>query len=291
MKYNRILAVILIILILQSCATLQLTKEGEAAYKDGDYKKALNSLEQVIEVKEDQGKKAEAVVYYKAGMAARKLDKTEKAEEYLDRAAYLEYAEPTLYVTLAHIYRDIDNLSKEIEALESYHETFPEGNDIKEINARLFKTYVESENWNKAVDLWPEVKEQAQDDVSLLAGYLTVNKELEEDAKSDELAAQIVKQDADNLTALEWYAFKYFWKAENTYVREMKAYQKNRTTTQYKKLLKAWDRIWPDFRKSRDYFKKLYSLEPKPIYAKYLGRIYRRMDKKQKAAYWERRAK
>jgi hypothetical protein len=73
------------------------------------------------------------------------------------------------------------------------------------------------------------------------------------------------------------------------YVREMKAYKNNRTTSQYKKLLKAWDQVWPLFRKSRDYFKKLYYIKADTQYAKYLRNIYTRMDQKDKAAFWEKR--
>ena len=149
---------------------------------------------------------------------------------------------------------------------------------------------MESENWKKALNLWPEIKDQAQQDAKLLAGYLIVNKNLENGKLADKLARQIIKLDPDNITALEYNAKKYFWKAENLYVSQMKAYKNNRTTSQYNKLLKAWKKVWPDFRKSRDYFRKLYQLAPKPEYAKFLGNIYKRMDKKQKANYWYNKA-
>ncbi len=291
MKFNRIIFILIISLIVQSCATQKLTKEGKTAYEAGNYEAALNSLEQVIKKVESKGDQAEGEVYFKAGMAARELGKTKKVTEYLEAAEYLEYPSPKLYTTLAKIYKDIDNLSKEIEALEGYHNNFPEGEKIDTINTRLFETYVESENWQKAADLWPDIENQAQSNINLLAGYLTVNKNLDNDEKCNKLADQILKTDPNNITALEWYAKKYFWQAENLYVSEMNAYKNNRTTKQYNKLLEAWDKVWPSFKKSRDYFLKLYKINPKPEYAKFLGNIYTRMDKKQKAEYWYKRSK
>src|SRR6056297_461211 len=291
MKLSRILLGLLIVLIVPSCVTKKLTEEGKAAFQSEDYKASLKAFEQVIESYESKNKKAGGIVYYKAGMAAMELGKQSKAREYLETAEYLEHPAPKLYSTLAKIYKNIDNLSKEIIALEDYHEKFPQGNQIDTIRIRLFETYVESENWKKAVDLWPEIDDKAQNDVELLAGYLKVNENLENKKVGDKLAGQIIKMDADNITALEWYAKKYYHKANELYESHMEAYKNNRTRSQYNKLMKAWKKIWPDFRKSRDYFKKLYKLNPKPEYAEFLGNIYTRMDQKKKAAYWYRKAK
>ncbi len=291
MKINRIIPGLIIILIINSCATKQLTDEGNTAYKEGDFKSALNAWDQVIETHESRGKKAEAVVYYKAGLAAKKLEQINKAREYLETAEILEFSSPELYASLAEIYKTIDNLSKEINVLEDYHEKYPQGEKINAITVRLFETYVESENWKLAVEIWPEIKDQAQTNAELLAGYLVVNKNLENKKLCDELAEKILKLEPDNITALEWYAEKHYRKAENLYVKEMEAYKNNRTRSQYNKLLKEWDKIWPDFRKARDYFLKLYRLDPKPEYAKFLGNIYTRLDKEKKAAYYYKKAK
>ena len=290
MKLNRIIQILIIIALLQSCATKKLADAGISAYQAGNYDAALESLEQVIEKRESSGKKAEAEVYLKAGMAAIELEQTDIAREYLESAEDLEYSSPELYISLSEVYKTIDNLSKEITALENYHEKYPQSEKINYITVRLFETYVESENWELGVDLWPEIEEQAQNNIDLLTGYLIVNKNLENEEVSESLAEKILQQEPNNTEALEWYAKKYFWQAENLYVKEMKAYRNNRTTSQYKKLLKAWDKVWPDFRKARDYFLKLYKLEPKPEYAKFLGNIYTRMDKKEKAAYYYRKA-
>ncbi|MFP4447711.1 MAG: hypothetical protein ACLFPH_03190 [Bacteroidales bacterium] len=290
MKLNRIIQGLLIVLIAQSCATKKLTEQGNTAYDSGAYDTTLSALGKVIEKRESQNKKAEPEIYFKAGMAAHKLGKTDTALEYLEKAERLEFSSPELYASQAKIYKKIDNLSKEISALEEYYEKYPEGEEIDDVKVRLFETYVESENWKLAVDLWSDLKEEDRDNLDLLTGYLIANENLENDELCDKLARQILEKDSNNIPALEWLAKKHFWDAEDTYIREMKAYEKNKTRKQYKKLMSEWDGIWENFRKSRDYFLKLYKLDPKPEYAEYLGNVYTRLDDEQKAEYYYQKA-
>ncbi|MFO7829954.1 MAG: hypothetical protein R6V23_15125 [Bacteroidales bacterium] len=290
MKQSKFLYLITITFIITSCATTKLAEEGEVAFREKNYNTALDKWEQVIDSRESKGKKAKGSVYFGAGISALELEQIDKARKYLESAQQMEYESPELYASLAKIYKIIDNLSKEINVLEDYHNKYPNGEKIDEITIRLFETYVESENWNLAVDLWPEIEEQAQSDADLLAGYLIVNKNLGNKSTCDKLALKIFELDDKNITALEWYAEKYFHEANDLYVKEMTAYKNNRTTRQYKIVLKALEEAYPKFRKSRDYFLKLYKIKPKPEYAKYLGNIYTRLDDKQKANYYYNKA-
>lgn len=291
MKLSNILKLSVVVVILHSCATTKLAEEGNKAYQSGNYETALTKYDQIIESKESSGKKAKAAVYAKAGQAALTLEQTNKARKYLESARALQYSSPELYSGLASIYKTIDNLSKEITALETYRKKYPQGEEVEAINARLLETYVESENWDYAVDLWPGIEAQAQSDVDMLADYLIVNKNLENTVTTEELAKKIYELDPDNIVFLEYYAEKYFWLAENLYVKEMNAYKNNRTRSQYNKLLKALEEVWPNYQKSRDLFLKLYKIDPKPEYAEYLARIYTRYKDEKKAAYYEKRAR
>ena len=295
MKFSTLIQGLIFILLIQSCAsslnTTKLSDDVEAAYQAGNYEAVLQSLDPIIESRESKGKKAKALVYVKAGISALELKQDDKARKYLESAKELGYSSPEMYASLAKVYKNIDNLSKEITALEQYREKFPQGEKINKITNRLLATYVESKNWDLGIDLWNNIETSAQSDPNLLGNYLLINNGLGNQEKCDQLAKQILKLEANNITALEYYAEKYFWKAENLYVSEMNAYKKKRTASQYKKLLKALDKVWPNFKKSRDYFLKLYKIDPKPEYAKYLGNIYTRYDDKQKAAYYNKRAK
>lgn len=295
MKFRILIQVLIIAIVLQSCksssSVSKISEEAELAYKAGDYEKALAICEKEISDKETKGKSAIGPVYVGAGKAALELNQFDKAKKYLETARSISYSSPDMYESLARVYKSIDNLSKEITALENYRKFYPQGEKTSIIAIRLFETYVESENWDLANKLWPEIEPQAQSDVSLLSGFLLVNKKLENNAGCDKLAQQVLKLDASNITALEWYAEKYYWKAENLYLTEMKAYKAKRTNSQYSRLLKALEQVYPDFRKSRDYYLKLYKIDPKKDYANYLGNIFTRLDDKEKAEYYYKRAK
>jgi hypothetical protein len=84
---------------------------------------------------------------------------------------------------------------------------------------------------------------------------------------------------------------KYFWNAEDVYVKEMTDYKNNRTTSQYKRLLNKLDEVYPTFEKARDYFLKLYKLDPRPEYAEFLDNIYNRLQEEQKAEYYYQKAR
>ncbi len=289
MKNISLLISLFIIIILQSCSGLgKIGQEGEAAYQAGNYKLALATWEKIINTK---GNNTKAPVYVGAGKSALALEDYDNARYYLEKANQSGYSSPEMYVSLAKVYKKVDNLSKEITALETYREKYPQGEDIYVISARLLETYVESENWELGKNLWTDLDMQAQGDVNNLKNYLNINKNLGKTEECNKIAKQINKIEPNSIFVLEYYADKYFWLAENMYVKEMNAYKKKRTTSQYNKLLKALEKVWPNFKKSRDLYLKLYKKDPKPEYAGYLSKIYTRYDNKEKAAYYKKRAK
>ena len=290
MHINRIIISLIALMIVHSCTTTKLAEEGETAYQAGNYQAALAQLEQHINEKEQKLKPVDSSIYFKVGKAAWELNNSEKARDYLESADNAGYKSPELYLMLSQMYKNIDNLTLEIEALESYYKQFPEGEAINKINNRLFDTYVESEQWSKAEDLWPQLADKTKADIEKQKAWFKVNKKLGNDQKCNELADKILDKEPDNIAALEWNAKKYFKKADDLYVKVMKDYNESRSRENYNKLLEAWDIIWPDFKTSRDYFEKLYKLEPKSRYANYLGHIYKRMDKDRKAEEWYKKA-
>ncbi|MFW6352275.1 MAG: hypothetical protein ACOC2E_07790, partial [Bacteroidota bacterium] len=77
---------------------------------------------------------------------------------------------------------------------------------------------------------------------------------------------------------------------EHRYQKEMKAYEKNRTRKQYKQLLDAFEVLNADFRRSLNYYLKLYEMKPEPRYARFIGNVYLRFDDKKKARYYHEKA-
>ncbi len=295
MKKILVAAFLVILMIISSCSgTKSLAgyqQNAETAYREGDYQTAMNDYQQVIEHYEKSDKQKECPVYAKAALCALHLGQTDVAEDLLNKDTYTNFVTGNTYLSLAKIYRKQDNLSKEMMALQSYEEKFPAGEKPDTVNVRLFTIYVESENWEIAEKIWPELSENERADEQMLNQYFKVNKALKKDVMCDQLASRLMKLNKNNTTALEWQAVKYFWQAENLYQTSLKEYNNNKTNKQYMILLKALDVVTADYKKSLDYFNHLYKLDPKPEYAQYLGNIYTRLDEKKTADYYYKLAK
>jgi len=284
----------LLLLLMAGCSGgkyVQITKEGETAYLTGNYATALENMEQIITDRERKGKTADAYIYYMAGISAREIPQYDKTLTYLEKAQQLGYYDELMYVGLSEGYLHIDNLSKEITALETYMKKYPEGVYSASMRAMLFKTCEESENHELADELWPLLEDRYKERTNILEVYLIINQSRKNEELSDSLAQLILAIDGNNELALKRFAEKYYYKAENRYQEEMDAYEKKRTNSQYNKLLKAFKIVTSDFKTSLEYFEKLYKLNPGPQYAAFLGNIYTRLDDEKTAKYYYDRSK
>ncbi len=295
MRYNIILLSVIGSMILYGCgAGKQLTQNREAAeanFNSGNYISALAEYKMVIEVYETNNNETECQEYTNAGISALKTNDAKLAVSYLKKAMNTRFADQNTYYFLAKAYKDIDNLSLELVTLTGYVELFPEGEKIDEVKNRLFYTYIESENFDNALELWPDIYNGNNEDIELLEAYFVINKEVDNVEICNETADKLLGIDESNITALTWFGKQYYRKAEDRYREEMKAYEKNRTNKQYRKLLKALDEVTIDFKTSLKYFEKLYKIEPTPENANYLGHIYGRLSDKKKSEYYKKLAK
>ncbi len=302
MKNYRLLFIYIPLLIIAGCTatkktgevvdpTVQKLADANAAFNAGEYQKALTSYEDLINLYRTQKKPFDTVVFQNAGIAAFELKQFEKSMQMLEVARRTSHATPKTFTILVQISRQADNLSKEITNLEGYINKFPQGEEIGNIRKQLFDAYVRSENWDLAYKLWPSLDKTSQNDVRVLNGFLVVNQKLEYKDQAEKIAAQVLKLDKNSITALEILAEKYYWLAENTYLKEMRAYESNQTDKQYKQLLAAWDGLNKNYQTSLDYFLRLYKLDPKTRNAQFIGNIYNRFKNKEKADYYYNLAK
>ena len=229
-------------------------------------------------------------VYLGLGKAYFELGNTDEAIAMLDQARYSEYNDPEIYEYLASSYKRIDNLSKEIISLQAYVQEFPENEDIGQMRSWLFDTYVESENWQLGYELWPLLNDTTRKKEKYLNGYFLVNRGLDNHAEALELARKIIKKDDDRKDVLEYLAKYYYNTANDVYKSEMQAYERNKTHSQYARLLKALEDVNANFKVSLKYFKKLYNMDSDPAYATYLANIYARFDDKERAAFYREKA-
>ena len=265
----------------------QTKQTAQTAYNNGDYAKALEVWEGMINTSKHKGSEKQCIVLTNAGMAAQKLGQTDKAIDYLKKATYSDFSNEDTYFTLAEIYAEKDNLSLELENLEIYETRFPHGKNIENVNKRLFELYVEIENWEKALNIWEKLTPEQKLETQQIESYLTVNDKLGNEEKSKELALQLLKHDEDNIPALNWLANYYFWKAEKRYNKEMKIYEQKKTRKQYAHLLKVIDEVAVEFNVALKYGKRLYKLDPTSANAKLLGNTYSRLNYKDKAEYYQ----
>lgn len=266
-------------------------QQANTAFASGDYQNALTLYEEGMELQKSQNKRVDSTVYQSAGLAAWELKQTDKTIQYLEIAKRYPVATEKTYSILAKAFLEKDNLSKEITNLDAYIAKYPQGEEFQAMQKQLFMAYVRSENWESAYKLWPNLDSNTQNDIKLLASYFKVNEKLNYKNQLGKIAQQMLKLDANNVEALEYFAEKYYWLAENSYLKEMKAYQANKTDKQYQQLLAAYKVYFENYRIARDYFLKLYQITPKSRYATFLGNIFTRYENKEKADYYYNLAK
>lgn len=293
--FKNLLGLVILVVLLASCAisnkTKQLKIEAQTAFNNAEYESALNKFEELIGFQLSKNKLIEGLTFQNAGISAWKLQQNQKAIDYLEKVKAQNAANAETYFFLAKAYLKIDNLSREIVNLEAYIDCCSDDQNANEVRKQLFFAYVKSENWDLANKIWTILESRFKEDIDVMIGYLVVCTKL---ALNDEIvpwAKKIVKVDANNIEALMALGIFYYNIAEDSYQVEMKAYEKNRTNAQYKKLLSALEVINENFKVSRDYFERLFKLDPNPKYANYLGNIYTRFDNKQKADFYYKKAK
>ncbi len=285
-------ASIFVFLLLSGCTTTsnlsQLNDKAAKAYSVGDFETAFNLYNTFIKEEQSKNNEISGEIFGAAAKAALEINKFIDAETYFKQASYKGYADADLYASMINIYKRIDNLSKEISALEFFVEHFSSDKRFADMKIRLFEIYVQSENWDKAVAIWSSFNAEAQNEIHLMELYLIVQQNLKNNSLSNKLATSILKKDVTNKTALEWMANENFWKAENRYQAELEDYEKNKTNKQYNIMLKALDGVTADFKKSLKYYEMLYKLYPSKEYAKYMSNIYVRFQDKNKSEYYRK---
>jgi tetratricopeptide (TPR) repeat protein len=295
MNFKKLFLFCLVVFIASSCSVSKkvntLTADAQSLFVANEYEKAFIGYNEIIDFLSVKNKKIDGAIYRNAGICAYEIQQNQKAIDYIEKAKSENSANGYAYLILAKAYLKVDNLSREIVNLEAYLECCSAEQYTSDVRKQLFLAYVKSENWDLANKIWPILESRFKEDIDVMLGYLVVCTKL---ALNDEIvpwAKKIVKVDAYNTEALKALGIFYYNIAEDSYQVEMKAYEKNRTNAQYKKLLSALEVINENFKVSRDYFERLFKLDPNPKYANYLGNIYTRFDNKQKADFYYKKAK
>ncbi|WP_319590370.1 hypothetical protein [uncultured Draconibacterium sp.] len=287
MAKNKLLWGLMIALFFASCGAPKVLttakNEAESFEAQGNFSQALSAWTSYFNTTE-----IEAVAgadFAQAAKTAFKAGNAAQAVGWFDQARYKNYADAEMYKTLAAIYQQQDNLSKELSALEYVKDNY--GTESADVNARLLAIYTEIDANEKAVAVWKTMDSSSKNEEANLQKYFEVNKALEREAVCDSLANVLLDKNAENLEALEWNAKKYYWAGQNRYEREMAKYNANKTRKNYNTLLKELDLVTADFKKALPYLNKLWKLNPGKEYAGYLANIYARFGDEEKTEYYK----
>jgi len=231
-----------------------------------------------------------AADYVHAANDAYKAENTSLTITWFDAARQAGYAGEDMHLILSEIFRKQNNLSRELTSLVYLAENYPETAASKGIYPRLFEIYMETDK-QKAYELWNKLDESDQNKESFLNHYFILNKSLENNTVADSLASELLLLNPKHVAALEWNGEKFYWLGEHRYQREMEKYNKRKTHVQYQFLLNELKIVAEYFKKSRDYFEKLWAIEKLPGYASFLSNIYARLDNRERAEYYKKFAK
>ncbi|MBE0661693.1 MAG: hypothetical protein IH597_04415 [Bacteroidales bacterium] len=289
--FTTCLIALTISLLLNSCKTTlniaDLQTNAEQAFNEGNYTAALQQYENLIKNWNDNHAFEENPYYDKAGHAAIALKDYDKAIEYFNHSTHYGFAGADTYLALINHYREIENFSREMTVLNTFIEKFP--NEAVEAGAheRLFEMYLETSRWEEAETQIPFFSREPG--IELLEKIMLVHINLGNEKEAEAVAGQLLELDGNNAAALEWKAKKYFEAGEARYNAETEAYERNKSRSQYARLLKGYEAAGEDYRKARDIFERLYKQNPDKKYAVYLYNIYARFKDEEKAAYYRKR--
>ena len=257
---------------------------AENAAMAGNYSEAFNAWKQyfsVTPVENINGKD-----FASAAQTAFKINDFAQSTAWFDQARYKNYADASMYLTLAEIQRAQKNLSKELTALEFVDSNYPDNKLL--ISERLFKIYNEINEPQKALVYWKTMNEAQKNDLTNLETYFAIKKNQNDTVVCDEISIKILGKDIKNIPALEWNAYKYYWLGEKRYQLEIEKYNRNKTNKQYKILLLELEKSTADFKKSLVYLEKLWELNPGKTYASYFANIYARFGDEQKVKSYDK---
>lgn len=280
-----------ITLLLYSCKTAlsiaDLQTNAEQAFNERNYTASLQQYESLIKNWNDNNAFEQNPYYDKAGHAAFALKDYDKAIEYFNHSTHYGFAGANTYLALINHYREIENFSREMTVLNTFIEKFPIEAVEADAHERLFEMYVETSRWEEAAAQIPFLAHEPS--IEQLEQMLLVHNKLGNEKEEEATANQLLSLDSNNTAALEWKAKKYFEAGEARYNAETEAYERNKSRSQYARLLKGYEAAGEDYRKARDIFERLYKQNPDKKYAVYLYNIYARFQDEEKAAYYRSR--
>ncbi|WP_423129754.1 tetratricopeptide repeat protein [Gaoshiqia sp. Z1-71] len=261
---------------------------AETAEAEGRFEAATQAWSRYFDQQLAAGSEISPEEYARAAKTAYRANEVALAESWFGMAQYGNYADPGMYKALAAIYRQQNNLNKELTVLEAYQEHYPEQADTAGVSIRLFDRYTGMGNKENALKIWPFISAEKRKEEKYLNQYFLIQRQLDQKESCDTIAGQLLEINPKHVDALEWLGDKYYRMAEDRYQREMKKYENKRTHVQHLQLVQELKLVTADFQQALTYFKVLWEMNPGPKYAPYLVNIYTRFENPEQANYYRK---
>ncbi|MGQ7870297.1 hypothetical protein [Sunxiuqinia sp. sy24] len=282
MKSRTGILIVVMALIVGGCGAPKVTTSyrniAEQAVAEGNFEAATANWRLYFEQQTLEENEIEPQYFAEAAKMAYQADRTDLALSWFEQAQASKYADPQMYLNLVALYRQKNNLSKELDALEFYQTNYQNQTDLEGVNARLFAIYSQINEREKALAFWPTMSLEDRQKEEHLDAYFSIQKKLKNEAVCDSVAAEILAINPKHVAALEWLGIKYYNQAETRYQSELKKYEENHTRVQHIKLTQALKTVTADFQKALSYFKPLWEMDQNSRYAAYLVNIYTRFE-------------
>jgi len=139
--------------------TNDLTNQAVEAFNDNDYRKALTSFEQILDIqsldliKADNPNAVDTVILYNAGLAAYNAQLYDKAIDYYKEAAKYGYGEAKTYSLIANAYQMNKDTLGAVEVLKEGFEKYPNDNVILTSMIQLYLDMKKTEDAMKYLDM------------------------------------------------------------------------------------------------------------------------------------------
>ena len=144
---------------------------GVRLYNEKKYVEATDSFEKAIKANSIFGK-ADSLAMYNAALCAELADKPDVAKKYYLKLLKINYKKPSIYSSLAGIYKAEDMTEKELEIIEKGRETYPD-----DFNLIIAETnyHLAAGNSEKALEYYEQAFELGPGDEKIKAAVERVN--------------------------------------------------------------------------------------------------------------------
>lgn len=241
-------------------------------------------LYEIAALKYESDQKTDAFMFFKAGQCYNRVKKYEDALQMLNKSVSFGYSETELYISLADSYIGLKDFGKAEQALLKGKEQNDEL-DL-EITKKLAYTYINSKQFEKAVNEINIGLEHTPDDVSLLYYLGSSYQRLKKYPEACESLERVLEVDPNHKNATKMLGVLYFKLTDYQYNKETKRYEalKNPSRIDYHNSTKKLEEISKGYKKCLPYLEKAHSNSPKDkSIISCLNVAYRRLKMESKA--------